>query len=59
MAKLHKTAALVTIVVLGGALVGCGTNTSATVILPQTPTPQALRLIATAVPTATPVPSDA
>jgi hypothetical protein len=59
MMRLHKIAAFVTIVVLGGTLVGCGTNTSATVILPQTPTPQALRLIATPAPTATPVPSDA
>jgi len=57
MKKSHQMAVLVVSVVLGGAVGGCGTDTSATVIIPATPT-RAAQLVATQKPTATPIPRD-
>jgi hypothetical protein len=44
--------------IIGAAIAagGCGSNSSVTATIPRTPTPQALRQVATAVPTATAIP---
>ena len=60
MTKRRCVAALVVAAMAAlGGLAGCGSDASAGVFMPNTPTPAALRQVATPVPTATTIPADA
>ena len=57
MSRQRAAAALGLVLGLGALLIGCGSDTSAEVFVPTTPTPAALMRVA--VPTATPIPDGA
>lgn len=57
MSRQRAAGALGLVLAVGALLTGCGSDTSAEVFVPTTPTPAAVRRVA--VPTATPIPDGA